>query len=134
MSNLTGCGSSNLPVSNFNTQDEGEMIGMAEGHMTPDSQVSINSNANLSEIIVGKNGAYVQSIIFRNYLGIASNKVIYVYGRGPQGLGSGCLKLTFNLSSGEKYDLSLMSSSPKYYNKKFLGTGNITAINWTTRG
>ena len=123
------CGNTSYPTSNFVTQDEGKMTGMAEGNMSPNSQVSISSSTNLSRVIVGNNGAYVQSIIFESY---ARNHMIYVYGRGPEGLGAGSLKLTFKLSSGETHDLSLTSSSLKCHDEKFTGTGNITSINWTS--
>ncbi len=131
MSNPTECGASSLSTSNFTTQDEGKSAGTAQGNMSPNCQVSINGSTDLSAVIVGNNGAYVQSITFESFQGIARDNVLYIYGKGPEGMGSGSLKVTVNTTSGKTHDLSLTSSSLECHSDKFEGTGNITSISWT---
>lgn len=129
MSTPNGCGNSNLPVSNFTTVNGGSNAGTAQGNMPINSQVSINGNTDLSQIIVGHNGAFVQSITYESFSGIARHGVIYVYGQGPAGMGSGSLTVTVTTANGT-HNLSLTSSSPSCHSDRFEDTANITAISW----
>lgn len=129
MSTPNGCGSNNLPVSNFTTTNQGQDAGTAQGSMAINSQVSINGSTDLSQIIVGPNGAFVQSITYESFSGIARHGVIYVYGQGPAGMGSGSLKLIVTTPNGT-HDLSLTSSSPSCHTDRFEDTAAITTITW----
>lgn len=103
------------------------------GGNSPVSQVQIDGNPDLSKIIVGPDGASVKSIFYQSIDGIARNSVIYVYGQGPQGIGSGSLKLNFwtqNTSPDNPHDLSLTSSSPDCHNDKFSDGSDILKISW----
>jgi hypothetical protein len=126
--NPTGCGSDNLPLSNFTTADAGKSSGTAYGNMPIGSQVSINDSANLSAIIVGSEGANVQTITYEHHTGPARNSEIYVYGQGPQGSGSG-IKLYFVTPNG-KHDLSVTSSSLKCHTDIFDDGSEILSITW----
>jgi hypothetical protein len=126
--NPTGCGSNNLPLSNFTTSDAGKTSGTAQGNMPQGSQVSINGSADLSAIIVGSNGAYIQTITYEHHTGPARNSEIYVYGQGPQGYDSG-IKLYFVTPNG-KHDLSVTSSSLKCHTDIFNDGSEILSITW----
>lgn len=123
--NPTGCGSNNLPLSNFTTTDQGKPSGTAQGNMPIGSQVSINGSADLSAIIVGSSGGYVETITYEPHTGPARNSEIYAYGQGP---GPG-IKLYF-VTQNSKHDLSLTSSSPKCNTDKFSDGSNILSITW----
>jgi hypothetical protein len=126
--NPTGCGSNNLPLSNFTTTDQGKPSGTAQGNMPIGSQVSINGSANLSAIIVGSSGAYVETITYEHHKGPARNSEIYAYGQGPQGSGPG-IKVYFVTQNG-KHDLSVTSSSLKCNTDKFNDGSNVLSITW----
>ena len=132
-------GSSDLQTSNFTTQDAGKTVGTAQGDMPQGSQVSINGSVDLSAIIVGPAGAFdrissgsnrlVKTINYEHLDGIARNSVVNVYGQGPEGMGSGSMKLTFVTANGT-HDLSLTSSSPGWHSDKFSDGSPITSITW----
>ena len=122
-------GSSDLQTSNFTTQDAGKTVGTAQGDLPQGSQVSINGSVDLSAIIVGPAGAFVKTINYEHLDGIARNSVVNVYGQGPEGMGSGSMKLTFVTANGT-HDLSLTSSSPGWHSDKFSDGSPITSITW----
>lgn len=125
-----GCGSSNLPTSNFTTSDAGKTSGTAQGNMAQGSQVSINGSTDLSQIIVGPSGANVQFITYEHFTGTARSSVFYVYGRGPKGMGSGSLKVTVVTAANESHDLNLTSSSLECHDDRFQDDTNIVSISW----
>jgi hypothetical protein len=129
MSNPTGCGSDGLPVADMVTSDGGSEVGTAKGDVPLGSQVSINGSTDLSQIIVGPDGAYVQSITYEHFDGIARNAAVYVYGRGPKGAFTGSLDLAFYTSDGE-HTLSLTSSSLECHSDIFEERADITSISW----
>ena len=135
MSDSNGCGSLNRKVYNFTTQDAGRTSGTAYGTLPlatdgTGSQVSINGSTDLIKVIVGNNGACVQSIVYQSFDGIARNAELYVYGQGPEGIGSGTLHLTFRTPSDNDHTVGLTSSSPDCHNDKFQETEAITKIEW----
>lgn len=125
-----GCGTSNLPTSNFTTADAGKMSGTAQGNMAQGSQVSINGSTDLSQIIVGPDNAYVQSITYEHFTGIARSSVFYVYGRGPKGMGTGSLKITLATTANQSHDLNLTSSSLECHSDRFQDDTNVVSISW----
>lgn len=129
--NPTGCGSITTQLCDFTTTDAGKPSGTAYGNLpaSPPSQVRINGTTDLSQIIVGASNACVQTFVYQAFDGIARNSEVYVYGQGPEGMGSGSLKLTFKTPNGE-HDLSLTSSSPGCHNDKFSDGSPITQITW----
>jgi hypothetical protein len=129
MSTTNGCGSSGLPVSNFTTVNEGTDAGTAQGDMPINSQASINGSVDLSAIVVAPSGAFVQSITYEHFDGIARHGRIYVYGQGPKGMGSGSLTVTVTTANGT-HDLSLTSSSPACHTDSFEDTADIQSISW----
>jgi len=126
--NPTGCGSDNLPLSNFTTADQGKTSGTAQGNMPIGSQVSINGSADLSAIIVGSSGAHIETITYEHHTGPARNAEIHAYGQGPQGSGHG-IKLYF-ITQNDKHDLSVTSSSPDCHTDIFNDGSNVTSITW----
>jgi hypothetical protein len=93
------------------------------------SQLAINGSTNLSTCIVGPNGAAVDWITYQTNNGII-NSVIYVYGQGPKGAGSGSLSLQFLTQAGQTHTLSLTSSSPGLHSDRFQDTSGIVSISW----
>lgn len=130
MSDSNGCGRLGLPVSSFSTQDQGRYTGTAEGNGPLNSQVAINGTTDLSKIIVGPSGALVESIVYQAHGGIARNAEVCVYGQGPQGIGSGSLKLTFKMQSGKEHDLSLTSSTPQCHTDVFEDGSPMLWLKW----
>jgi hypothetical protein len=124
------CGTSNLPTSNFTTADAGKTSGTAQGNMAQGSQVSINGSTDLSQTIVGPDGAYVQSITYEHFTGIARSSVFYAYGKGPKGMGSGSLKITLVTSANQSHDLNLTSSSLECHDDRFQDDTNVVSISW----
>jgi hypothetical protein len=131
--NPTGCGSINTQVYEFTTSDAGKTSGTAYGNLPlgdPNgSQVSINGTTDLSQIIVGNNGACVMSIVYQYFDGIARKSAIYVFGQGPKGMGSGSLHMSF-VTSQDTHTLSLTSSTPSCHDDKFEDMNAITQITW----
>ena len=119
-------------IYNFTTKDAGKYTGSAVGSMPPNaqaSQASINDSTDLSNIIVGPSGACVQTILYRTFAGIARDGELEVYGQGPQGMGSGSLKITVVTANG-RHDLKVTSSSPAWHKDKFEDNAPITKIIW----
>ena len=129
MTNPTQCGSINLPTSNFTTSDQGQQSGTAQGNASINSQVTINGSIDLSEIIVGPNGACVETITYESFDGIARNSVVYVYGQGPEGMGSGSLQLVFTTQNGT-HTLALTSSTASCHSDRFSDGSNLLSIKW----
>jgi hypothetical protein len=131
MSTPGECGSESLPLHNFVTSDCGTYVGTAKGTLPIGSQLSINDSSDLSGCIVGPNGAYVQKITYEPHTGPARNAQVYVYGRGPEGFGSGSLDLAFFTANG-KHTLSLSSSTPQCHTDIFDDGAPITSITWSS--
>jgi hypothetical protein len=129
--NPTGCGSITTQLCDFTTNDAGKPSGTAYGTLpcNPPSQVRINGTTDLSDIIVGASNACVQTFVYQAFDGIARNSEVYVYGQGPEGIGSGSLCLTFLTANGS-HDLSLSSSHASCHNDKFIDGSPITQICW----
>jgi hypothetical protein len=133
MSNPTGCGKINLPTSNFTIQERTSTSGTVTGNASINSQVSINGSTDLSQIITGNNGACVLSITYESMDGIARNSVVYAFGQGPEGLGSGTLHLEFytqNTGPNDPHTLGLTSSTPSCHDDKFSDGSNLLTIKW----
>ena len=133
MSNPTGCGSINLPVSNFTITQQGPSSGTATGNASINSQVAINGSTDLSKIITGPSGACVLSITYESFDGIARNTVVYAFGQGPEGMGSGSLNLEFytqNTGTSDPHTLSLSSSTAQCHDDRFSDGSNLLTIKW----
>lgn len=131
MSNPTGCGAINLPLSNFTIAEQGPTSGKLVGNAPINSQIAIDGNPDLSKVIVGALGACVLSITYQSFEGIARDGVIYAFGQGPKGTGSGTLHLTFTTTGGT-HTLGLTRSTPKCHDDKFQDTTNLVAIEWAS--
>ncbi|APR88670.1 hypothetical protein A7982_14019 [Minicystis rosea] len=120
------------PVYSFTTQNAGQCPGTATGNMPSSpavSLVSINGSTDLSNVIVGPSGAYVKTIGYRLFDGIARSGELIVDGQGPMGMGSGSLKITVTTANGT-HDLSLTSSKFGEHTDKFADNAPITQIVW----
>jgi hypothetical protein len=101
-----------------------------EGPLQLGSQLNINSSNDLSQIIVGNSGGYVQTIQYVNTGGLRSS-TIKVYGQGPSGTQSGSINMSFLTSGGFVHTLSLTSSSPGWHTDSFEDSSGIISIWWT---
>ena len=139
MSSASNCGTANLPVVNWNTESGGICPGSAQSPsqggsytapLVQGSQLSLNGSTDLSQIIVGPNGACVQSITYEHFMGVARSSVIYVQGQGPEGAFSGTLELSFLTEAGQTHTLGLTSSSPSCHTDRFQDDSPIVLITW----
>lgn len=103
--------------------------GVSENPLNTNSQLNINSTSDLSKIIVGNSGAYVQTLQYLQTGGVRQGQ-IKVYGAGPKGGGSGSLYLWFLTEAGLVHTLSLFSSSPGWHTDDFEDTTPIIGIWW----
>jgi len=103
--------------------------GVSENPLQPGSQLNINSNNDLSTIIVANSGGHVQTIQYVLREGLRQGQ-IRVLGQGPAGTGSGSLDLWFLTSAGFVHTLGLTSSSPQWHTDDFEDTSGIIAIWW----
>lgn len=102
-----------------------------QGPMYPGTELSLNSTTDLSSIIVGDPGGYVEAIQFVATGGLRSNE-IKVQGCGPSDGGS--IDLYFLMSNGYVRNLSVSSSSVEWTTDSFESSGNIVAIWWLQAG
>ena len=123
----------------WGTNFAGQTVGFAgsngqssgnEGPLQLGCQLNINSNINLSQIIVGNSGGYVQTIQYVNTGGLRSS-TINVYGQGPSGTQSGSIDMSFLTSGGFVHTLSLTSSSLQWHTDSFEDSSGIISIWWT---
>lgn len=119
----------------WGTNYAGQIVGItsasgdAENPLSINSQLNINSTANLSQIIVGNSGAYVQTIQYVQRQGVRQGQ-IQVYGAGPKGTESGYLYLWFLTEGGFVHTVSLFSSSPDWHYDDFEDMTPIIGIWW----
>jgi hypothetical protein len=92
--------------------------------------VRSNGNTDLSNCVVGPDGAYVQSVQYKSRGGIRHGEII-VYGAGPSGTGSGTLHLVFQTAADQQHTLSLFSSSPREHTDRFEDTSDIVSMSWS---
>ncbi|MEP7006946.1 MAG: hypothetical protein ABI810_13255 [Sphingomonas bacterium] len=80
--------------------------------------LAINGSTDLSSCVVGPFGASVTSAYVTNqpprqYESFAYG--VWVYGQGPEGIGSGSFELTFTDQTGSDYSVKLYSSTPAWH-------------------
>lgn len=100
-----------------------------QGPMQWWSQLNLNSSNDLSQIIVGYDGANVQTIQYL-YTAPHGQSTINIYGQGPKGAGSGSFYLNFLTAGGQVHTMSLFSSTPKWRTDSFEDPTGIVAIWW----
>ena len=125
----------------FNYNPLGTYSGLATGTtpLLPEGGwLAINGSTDLSSCVVGSSGALVSSVYVTNrppeqYENFAYG--VWVYGQGPEGIGSGSFELTFTDQTGSDYSLKLYSSTPAWhyvdYNSDSPG---ITEMSWEPVG
>jgi hypothetical protein len=101
-------------------------VGSQEGSGT---ELNVNSTSDLSKIIVGNSGGYVQTIQYVLRGGLRQGQ-LRVYGAGPKGTGSGSIYLWFLSTAGRIHTVSLTSSSPDWHTDDFEDTTPIIGLWW----
>jgi hypothetical protein len=119
-----------IPIGYFTSSDCGQDTGTATGDLPIDGQMAINDKTDLSNCVVGPDGAYVKSVEFKSRGGLRHGEII-VFGAGPSGTGSGTLDLVFKTAGGGTHTLSLWSSSPQEHTDRFEDTTDIVSMSWS---
>jgi len=100
--------------------------------------LAINGSTDLSGCVTGRFAASVTSVYvtnrpppgFENYA-----YGVWVYGQGPEGVGSGTLDLTFTDQTGSDYNLRLYSSTPAWHYVDYdSDSPGITEMRWEPSG
>jgi len=114
----------------FTTQDCCKTKGTAKGLLQPGEYVSINGSTDLSQCLVGPDGACVYWIMVQKQAGIYEYKVT-VQAQGPKGAGSGYLHLTFTDQEPDTYKLKIFSSTKETHEVRYNSKKpDITTITW----
>lgn len=82
--------------------------------LKPGQQAVINGKTDLSSIVIANDNAKIYSIKLEKISGVYQYRVV-VDGQGPAGLFSGQMYLHFIDQTGDRYNLSLLSSSRKIH-------------------
>ncbi len=120
------------PISNFTTDKPGinSHADCVEGMMV-NSEVAINNSSNLQDFIKFNNQGCIFSITLTGSPGIY-DYVLTVDGQGPSGLTSGSGYLRFTDKTGDKYHLSLYSSTRSAHTLRYNSKQpEIVKIEWS---
>jgi len=125
----------------FTSTARGSYFGSAAGTspLLPEGGwLAINGSTDLSSCVVGSSGASVTSAYVTNRPPIQFENFAYgvwVYGQGPDGIGSGSFELTFTDQTGSDYSVKLYSSTPAWHYVEYNSDSpGITEMNWGPTG
>lgn len=107
------------PISNFTAEKIGEnSSAICKGGMTVNSEVAINGQSSLYDIIKFNDHGCVYGITLTGSPGIY-DYVINVDAQGPSGFGTGSGYLAFTDQSGDTYKLSIYSSTRSVHTVRY---------------
>jgi hypothetical protein len=87
-------------------------------HLQPNQQVQLNGNIDLSTCMRSNGGGCVYGITLTGSPGIY-DYVVNVDAQGPTGFGSGSMYLHFTDETGDRYALSIYSSSRSVHTVRY---------------
>ena len=114
----------------FTTSNCGQEEGTATGVLQPDEYVAINGSTDLSQCIVGKDGARIFWIMLQKQAGFYEYKLT-IMAQGPSGTGSGYFRLYFTDQEPDTYKLKIFSSTKETHELRYNSKEpNIVTIKW----
>ncbi|MFC6878717.1 eCIS core domain-containing protein [Actinomadura yumaensis] len=121
----------------FATSDQGKVAGTAtasRGALYPDDYVTIDGSSDLSGAIKGRSDACVYTIMMITIPDLRYDYQVRVDAKGPRGLNSGSLYLTFVDESGTQHKLRVWDSKRAWHTVSFRGPQpGIKEIRWSDK-
>ena len=122
----------NVPFTNTDCGKTSGTTTPLGGALNQGDMVAINGSADLSTGMVGNSGAYVRQIELAKQAGFY-DYVVNVTARGPEGLFSGSMNLSFTDGTGDRYALGIFSSTEEQHTVAYISADpGIVRIDWTT--
>jgi len=120
----------------FSSNSCGQNYGTAQGSaplMPEGGWLAINGTTDLSQCVVGPDGASVSQVYVSNRAPLSAKYgyCIWVYGQGPSGFDSGRSEVVFTDQGNSTYSLTLFSSSPAWHFVEYNSDSpGIVQMNW----